>query len=124
MRRNFRQVEEEAQAYDLYFNGAMAATLEALDRVHGDLSDGQRAFRSTLGTLDLDTPIGRVRLDRSHEAVSPNYLFRFRTYTEGSLLRRIDGVEQTFGGHFKPTDPPPTLDTPACKAGNPPPWAR
>jgi branched-chain amino acid transport system substrate-binding protein len=121
--RNFRQIKEP-QAYDLYYNGAMAATLEALDRVHGDLSGGERAFQAALAKLDLDTPIGRVRLDQDHEAVSPNYLFRFRTYTDGSLLKRIDGVEHTFGGHFQPTDPPPTLNTPTCKPGNPPPWAR
>jgi ABC-type branched-subunit amino acid transport system substrate-binding protein/streptogramin lyase len=123
LRRNFPQIKEPL-AFDLFYNGAMAATLAALDRVQGDLSDGERAFKVALAKLDLATPIGRIRLDRRHEAVSPNYLFRFRTSTQGSVLRRVDGVEHTFGGHFKPTDPPSTRNSPACKAGNPPTWAR
>jgi hypothetical protein len=39
-------------------------------------------------------------------------------------MRVVRDVEQTFGGYFEPDDPPPSRTSPACKQGNPPPWAR
>ena len=111
-------------AFDLYYHDAMTATLQALDHVGGDLSNDERRFMAALATLPLDTPIGRIRLDASHEAVGPNGIFRARTQDEGSTVRRVDGVEHTFGGYFKPTDPPPTRTSPACVKRTPPPWAR
>ncbi len=79
---------------------------------------------TALATLPLDSPSGRIRLDRRHEAISPNYLVRFRTWTDGSFIRQIDGVEHTFDGYFTPDDPPPSKSTPACVKRTPPPWAR
>jgi hypothetical protein len=38
-------------------------------------------------------------------------------------FRRIDNVEQTYNGCFTPDSPEPGRDSPACVAGNPPPWA-
>jgi ABC-type branched-subunit amino acid transport system substrate-binding protein/streptogramin lyase/predicted Ser/Thr protein kinase len=123
LRAHFPQLKDPL-AFDLFYHDAMEATVEALERVGGDLSGGERRFMAALASTRLSTPIGPIRLDATHEAVGPNYLFRFRTWTQGRELKRVDGVEHTFGGHFQATDPPPGETTPACRHGNPPPWAR
>ena len=102
----------------------MAATLEALDASGGDLSDGERRFMAALAKVELDAPNGHIRLDRNHQAIAPNYLDRFRTWSVASPYRTIPEVEHTFGGYFKPRDPPPSKTTPACVKRTPPPWAR
>ena len=102
----------------------MAATLKALAGTGGDLSDGERRFMARLAKVELDAPNGHVRLDRNHQAVAPTYLLRFRTSNVGRPYRTIPNVETTFGGYFKPSDPPASETTPACRKGNPPPWAR
>ena len=123
LRAHFPQLKQPF-FFDLYYHDAMAATLQALDRVNGDLSGGERRFMAALATLPLDSPIGRIRLDSHHEAIGPNYLVRFRTWEAARQIRQVDDVEPTFGGYFKPTDPPPSLTTPACVKRTPPPWAR
>ena len=123
LRAHFPQLKQPF-FFDLYYHDAMAATLQALDRVNGDLSGGERRFMAALATLPLDSPVGRIRLDRHHEAIGPNYLVRFRTWEAARQIRQVDDVEPTFGGYFKPTDPPPSLTTPACVKRTPPPWAR
>jgi branched-chain amino acid transport system substrate-binding protein len=125
LRRLFPEVKAFAGlAFDQFYYGATAATLQALDRVHGDQSNGQRRLLQALAAVVVRTPSGTVRLDRSREAVGSNFLVRFRSSTQGSLYRRVDGVEHTFGGYFTRDDPPPGETTPLCKHGNPPPWAR
>jgi branched-chain amino acid transport system substrate-binding protein len=119
-RRTFPQYTTFAGTYyDIFFHDAMAATLDALTSVHGDLSGGERRFMSALARVRLNSPLGTITLDEDHQAIAPNNL-----YQGGKRIRTISRVDRTFGGYFKPTDPPSTLDTPACKAGNPPPWAR
>jgi branched-chain amino acid transport system substrate-binding protein len=105
---------------------AMQAILEALEAVDGDLSDGQRRFQAALAGIELDSPIGHIRLDERRQAIAPIYLFKLQTDAEGQLvwkpLRTVENVEQTFNGYFTPDDPPPGKDTIECKRGSPPPW--
>jgi hypothetical protein len=106
--------------WDVAYYDATAATVAALVAVHGDLSGGERRFMAALARVRLNSPTGTIRLDTSRQAIGPNYLVRL----DGTLYRRIDSVEPSFGGHFTTHDPPPGERTPACKRGNPPPWAR
>jgi branched-chain amino acid transport system substrate-binding protein len=111
----------------MYTDG-MDAVLQALEAVDGNLSGGQQRFQSALASLELDTPTtGHVRLDERHQAIAPAYLIQFG-YKGGQLtyktLSVARDVEQTFGGYFRPEDPPPSTNTIECKHGNPPPWAR
>ena len=112
--------------FDLDYYTAMKATLQALAQVEGDLSDGERAFKSALAHLRLVTPSGPVRLDsgtvRSCPLSSSRSLVRIQT--ELRQIRTVPNVDATFGGYFRPHDPAPTQQGPPCKHGHPPPWAR
>ena len=110
---------------DLYYYGAMRATLQGLAAVHGDLSGGGAALRTALGRLVLDAPNGRFRLDSRHRASGPNLVLALQWPTQRlRVIRTIPDVETTYGGYFKPSDPPPSKTTPACVKRTPPPWAR
>jgi branched-chain amino acid transport system substrate-binding protein len=106
-----------------YRNG-VEAVLIALERTQGETGE---PLMEALARLKLDTPAGRIRLDTDGQAVAPNFLTRVAT-TRGAppftTLQVIPDVEQTFRGYFKPSDPPPSRTSPACKKGKPPPWAR
>jgi branched-chain amino acid transport system substrate-binding protein len=117
-----------ANGFGLGYYNAMLAVLTALDRVDGDLSDGARRFRNELAHVTLDAPNGHVRLDAHRQAIAPNYLNRLEQGSRGNVVARtfetVHDVEQTFGGLFRPTSPPPGRVSPSCRPGNPPPWAR
>jgi branched-chain amino acid transport system substrate-binding protein len=103
-------------AYDVGVEGA----LEALTRAHGTTG---RPFLAALTGLQLDSPLGRIRLDRDRQAIAPNYLSRV---TGGGIrtVRVVPDVEQTFGGYFTAAGPPPSETSPRCVKRTPPPWAR
>jgi branched-chain amino acid transport system substrate-binding protein len=111
--------------FDVAYYNAMAATLQALDRVHGDLSGGERRFMAALAKVTLDGPNGRISLDSKHLGIGPNYLWQLQgPKLKPVVIRTIPRVDASFGGYFKATDPPPSKTTPACVKRTPPPWAR
>ena len=111
--------------FDVPYYNAMAATLQALDEVHGDLSGGERRFMAALAKVTLDAPNGRISLDSKHLAIGPNYLWQLQgPKLKPVVIRTIPRVDASFGGYFKPTDPPPSETTPACVKRTPPAWAR
>jgi branched-chain amino acid transport system substrate-binding protein len=110
--------------WDYSYRDAMAATASALAAVRGDLSGGGRRLMAALARVRLDSPTGPIRLDSSRTAIGPTYVARDNAPFRPALYRRVDDVEHTFGGYFKPTDPPPGKTTPACVKRTPPPWAR
>ena len=117
----FRDVDNSGQIWDYAYHRGMAGTVEALAAVNGDLSAGERRFMAALARVRLEEPTGRVRLDSSRQAVGASYI---ATWANNVVLKVVPGVEHTFGGYFGPGDPPPSQTAPACKRGNPPPWAR
>lgn len=110
--------------FDYGYYEAMAATLQALDRVHGDLSGGERRFMAALARVRLNAPNGRTTLDANHRAIAPNALFETLTPSTGRMIRTIPRVDATFGGYFTAKDPPPSKTTPECVKRTPPAWAR
>ena len=110
------------------YQNAMEAVLQALERVDGNLSDGQRRFQAALADLEFAAPNGPIRLDRNRRAVVSTYLQRIGTGPKGKLrmstFRTVPSVERTFGGYFGASDPPPSETTPACVKRTAPPWAR
>ena len=105
------------------YRDGVSAALEALERTDG--ATGMRLL-SALSHVVLDSPAGRVRLDANRQAVGPNYL---QAVTAGpgrpiATMRVVPRVEQTFGGYFRPGDPPPGRTSPACRRHAPPAWSR
>jgi len=112
---------EHLGAFDIWYHDAMKAALAGLAKVDGHLSDGGRGLREALSELTLDSPLGRIRLDGERAAVGTNSLVRF---PDGTVIRRVPGVDHTFGGYFSARDPAPSDDTPACVRRPAPAWAR
>jgi len=77
------------------------AMLAALDKVGGDLSDGQKKFRETLAALEIDTPTGKVKLDKNRNAVADIFLTEVAQGEDGHLFNKvvkvIPQVTQTLG---------------------------
>ena len=77
------------------------ALLAALDKVSGDVSGDQAKLRDALTHLDLDTPTGKVTLDKNRQAVADNYLTEVAKADDGHLYNKvvkvIPAVNQTLG---------------------------
>ena len=68
--------------------------------------------------MTLEGPFGTVTLDENRQASStPRRTTRPRRGDEGRPQDRalIKGVDQTFGGTFSETTPPPGRDAPGCE---------
>ena len=103
-----------------YYNAA-TATFDALDKVKGDLSDNQKAFRDTLAKTDLKAPNGEIKLDDNRQAVGTNFVTEVAEQPDGSLANKlvavVPNVSQTLG-LSKDTFTKiglPSRDVPECK---------
>ena len=106
---------------------AVEALLTALEKTDGELGSAHELLRSSLERLVLDAPQGTVRLDRQRQASEAIYLERIEPPKRGAgprtrPLRRLDGVEQTFGGIFGAATPSPSKTDPTCERRPAPPW--
>jgi branched-chain amino acid transport system substrate-binding protein len=106
----------------------MEAVITALERVHGDLSGGERRFQAALAAVRLDSPLGPIHLDQNRQAVGENYLGQFQRGPDGAVtyrtVRVVPNVDQSFGGYFHTNGPLPSETYPPCRRGDSPPWAR
>jgi branched-chain amino acid transport system substrate-binding protein len=115
-------------AYGYYT--AMEAIAQALEEVDGDLSDDHEAFREALTNLELDAPLGTIKLDENRQAIMDNYLQQIVADNTGDgvpdvrTIKTIPEVDQTFGGFFSPDTPSPDRDDPKCETAEPPPWTQ
>jgi branched-chain amino acid transport system substrate-binding protein len=113
-------------AYGYYT--AMQAIVEALEEVDGDLSDDHAQFRETLAGLELDAPLGTIKLDDNRQAIMDNFLQQIVADNTGDgvpdvrTIKTIPEVDQTFGGFFSPDTPSPDRDDPKCETADPPAW--
>jgi hypothetical protein len=111
------------RALDIFavpYDVAMQALVQAVEAVHGRLGDERLALRQALAHVVLNGPEGRVRLDARRQAIATNYLVRIGTTSR--LVAGVPGVDQTFGGLFRPGGAPPSAHAPACRRAQPPPW--
>ncbi|GIX13616.1 MAG: ABC transporter substrate-binding protein [Paracoccaceae bacterium] len=102
-----------------YYTATLAA-LTALDQVGGDLSDGQKKFQEALAKLELQTPVGVIRLNENRQAIGTVFINEVVELPDGSLANkmvgRADNVNQTLGmsvEEFKAMGLP-SRDTPDC----------
>jgi branched-chain amino acid transport system substrate-binding protein len=96
------------------------AVLTALDQIGGDLSDGGAKLRTTLASLELDTPTGMVKLDKNRNGVADIFLTEVAEGSDGGLYNKvvkvIPQVPQTMGmdeAEFMNIGPA-TRDNPSC----------
>jgi branched-chain amino acid transport system substrate-binding protein len=107
---------------------AVEAIAQALEQVDGDLSDDHAAFRDALANLELEAPLGTIRLDENRQAIMDNFLQQIvEDQTDDGVpdvqtLATIPEVDQTFAGAFSPETPSPDRENPPCEKGTPPPW--
>jgi branched-chain amino acid transport system substrate-binding protein len=115
-------------AYGYYT--AMEAIAQGLEQVEGDLSDDHGAFRDALSNLELDAPLGTIKLDENRQAIMDNFLQQIVADQTGDgvpdvkTIKTIPQVDQTFAGFFSPETPSPDRTNPECKTADPPPWTQ
>ena len=74
-------------AHSYYIN--TKAALLALNKVHGDLSNNQTAFKSALASLQWNSPTGPVHLDSKRQAVGDIYLTVVAKRADGVLVNKL-----------------------------------
>jgi branched-chain amino acid transport system substrate-binding protein len=107
---------------------AVEALLTAFEQTTGRVGAGQARLREAISGLVLHAPQGAVRLDRNRQASEAIYLERIEPRKSGMtprtrLVRRIDGVNQSFDGIFGTNTPSPSKTDPTCERRRPPRWA-
>lgn len=73
--------------YTYYCN--TLAMIQALNEVKGDLSNGQKAFRTVLTNMELDAPAGKVKLDQNRQAIADIYLTEVTMGKDGNLYNKV-----------------------------------
>jgi branched-chain amino acid transport system substrate-binding protein len=86
-------------AYLYYIN--TRATLEALDAVKGDLSNGQKAYRAALQKTNFKGPAGEVKIDSNRNGVGTTYITEVTKAPDGSfynkVVKTVPNISQTLG---------------------------
>ncbi len=86
-------------AHGYYVN--MEAALAGLEKVNGDVSDGGKKLREALSNLVLQTPTGKVTLDKNRNAIADMFLTEVTEKPDGTLYNKlikvIPQVNQTLG---------------------------
>jgi branched-chain amino acid transport system substrate-binding protein len=99
-----------------YYNAAWGL-IKALKTVKGDISGGQARLRTALRGVQLNAGYGKIRLDQNRNAVTDNYVQQLQKGSGGLTVKtilRIPAVDQSFGGTFSPSTPPPGRTSPSC----------
>jgi branched-chain amino acid transport system substrate-binding protein len=86
-------------AYLYYIN--TKATLDALDAVKGDLSNGQKAYREALQKTNFVGPAGVVKIDSNRNGIGDTYITEVTKAPDGSfynkVVRTVPDISQTLG---------------------------
>lgn len=104
----------------LYYNNT-AATLTCLNEVNGDLSDGHKAFRQCLASLELDSPVGKITLDSNRQAIGATFISEVIEDENGNLVNKFISMDPAVPQNLG-IDPekfakfgPPSRENPECK---------
>jgi branched-chain amino acid transport system substrate-binding protein len=107
-----------------WYEEAAEAVVGALERTDGDLSAGQRRFRSELAASRLNSARGPVTLDANRQGIVTTYLGRVERGDATPTIepfREVPDVDRTLAGVLAAV---PEQALPACVRRRPPPWAR
>ena len=111
-----------ANAYNgFYFNyykaaWALVKGLKAVKRQH--LAEPEAAAGGAGQGRRCNTPFGTVKLDKNRQAIEGEWSYQIFAQPGKPRSRRsqfIPNVDQSFGGTFKPRQPPPGRTQPPCK---------
>jgi branched-chain amino acid transport system substrate-binding protein len=100
-----------------YYNAARA-TIRGLHAAGGDVSRLQANMPKTNRSAYEVSDGGIVRLDRNRQAIQDQYPLQI--VNQGgrpglAVIGHVPNVDQSFGGLFKRTSPPPGRNQPACR---------
>jgi branched-chain amino acid transport system substrate-binding protein len=107
-----------------YYNAAWAL-VQGLNKSHGAVGAALDAAlpRSIKPGFQVSNG-GVLHLDSRRQAIQDQYQLRLFKNPDGSIATRVvafvPNVDQSFGGLFKPTDPPPGRTQPPCKKAHTP----
>jgi branched-chain amino acid transport system substrate-binding protein len=109
-----------------YYTAAWALSA-ALKGLRGDVGTNQSKLQKALATTKLpQAGYGPVKLDANRNAIAPNFVQQLQTDSAGKLIVKnvlaYPAVDQSFGGTFTPSTPPPGRKFPTCKKKSLP-WA-
>ena len=83
------------------YYGATMAMILALQKVNGDLSDGEKKFKEALASTVLDAPNGKISLDSNRQAIGTNFVTEVVDDGKGGLFSKVvevvPDVNQTLG---------------------------
>lgn len=100
----------------------MAAVLQAVDSVHGQLGTSHNRLMAALARLHLTTPYGVVKLDQHHQAVIGNTLVRIVGGSNAGPIvhpvMTVTGVDQSLGGVLDPQDSPSVASVPCSSSSS------
>lgn len=101
-----------------YYNAAHALVL-AVGASHGAVGAAlQKAMPRSLDEPFQISNGGKARLDVRNQAIQDQYQLQLVKNKDGSVgptvVAYVPGVDQSFGGLFKPTSPPPGRTQPPC----------
>ena len=86
-------------AHGYYVNAT--ALLVGLQKVNADVSDGGGKLRATLASLVLETPTGKVSLDKNRNGIADEFLTEVTKNSDGTLYNKlikvVPQVNQTLG---------------------------
>src|SRR5262249_30205006 len=74
-------------AHGYYVNAT--ALLTGLQKVNADVSDGGNKLRATLSSLVLETPTGKVSLDKNRNAIADEFLTEVTKTPDGTLYNKL-----------------------------------
>jgi branched-chain amino acid transport system substrate-binding protein len=84
-----------------YYYDSTKAALVALDKINGDLSDGNKKFRAALSSLELESPTGKITLDSNRQAIGTSFVTEAVKDANGDLVSKVvkvvPNVNQTLG---------------------------
>jgi branched-chain amino acid transport system substrate-binding protein len=100
-KKNFPDGYPSPSLFALVYYLNMKATLDGLEAVKGDLSDGQKKYRDALSKMVLKSPVGDIKLDANRQAIGTTFVTEVVKDSQGNLynrvLKKIDNVNQTLG---------------------------
>ena len=99
-----------------YYNAAWA-TIRGLQASGGDVTKLQRNMPKSLRSAYEVTDGGTVRLDANRQAIQDQYPLQIVQGPSGPttvVVGQVPNVDQSFGGLFKRSSPPPGRNQPPC----------